>query len=69
MRTNDMIYQVAIAHQAELRRTASGRTLKAYGNGGQARRNRLLTLISSRARGKAATRPAGSGIVTRQLPV
>lgn len=69
MRTNDMIYQVAIAHQAELRRTASGRTLKAYGNGDQSRRNRLLALITSQARAKAATRPSGSGIATRQLPV
>ena len=69
MRTNDMIYQVAIARQTELRRTASGRTLKAYGNGGQPRRNRLLSLITSQARATATTRPSGSGIVTRQLPV
>lgn len=68
MRTNDMIYQAAIAHQAELRRTASGRTLKAHGSGDRSRRSRLLSLIAARARAGAPARPAGSAIVTRQLP-
>jgi hypothetical protein len=69
MRTNDMIYQAAIAHQRELRRSASGRTAKSGRNGGPSGQNRLLSLIVSRARARATTRPAASGIGTPRVSV
>lgn len=67
MRTNDMIYQLAIAHQNDLRRTASERTLRADRKSGPSRWNRLLALITSRVRGSASTRPARSGVVSRRV--
>lgn len=63
MRTNDMIYQAAIAHQTDLRRQASQRNRSAYRDSGRSEWSRLFSLASGRkASAKTATGPSASGV-------
>jgi hypothetical protein len=70
MRTSNMIYQAAIAHQVDLRRTASKRSLKADRNSSPSAWNRLFALVTSRQqRARAATTLALTGSAIRHISI
>ncbi|HWE58211.1 MAG TPA: hypothetical protein VG228_00835 [Solirubrobacteraceae bacterium] len=70
MRTSNMIYQAAIAHQTDLRRTASERPLRADRHGRPSAWNLLFSLATShQQRAAAAAKPERSGIAIRRVSV
>ena len=66
MRTNDMIYQAAVAHQTDLRRTASRHSAAADRSSGRASWiSRFAAARAQREQRPAATAPAP--VLTRHV--